>query len=61
MKEYKWYLFDADGTLFDTTKLICACFMNTAKITEGRELDASSVLSNIGMVLRDQMEVHSEN
>lgn len=58
MKEYKWYLFDADGTLFDTTKLICSCFMNTAKVTEGRELEASSVLSNIGMVLRDQMEVH---
>jgi pyrophosphatase PpaX len=58
LKEYNWYLFDADGTLFDTTKLICACFMNTAKITEGRELDPAKVLSNIGMTLRDQMEEH---
>jgi pyrophosphatase PpaX len=58
VKEYNWYLFDADGTLFDTTKLICACFMNTAKVAEGRELEISSVLSNIGMTLRDQMEVH---
>lgn len=58
MKEYNWYLFDADGTLFDTTKLICACFMNTAKVTEGRTLIPEKVISNIGMTLRDQMEVH---
>jgi pyrophosphatase PpaX len=58
MKEYNWYLFDADGTLFDTTGLICACFMNTAKVTEGRSLVPEKVISNIGMTLRDQMEVH---
>ncbi len=58
MKEYNWYLFDADGTLFDTTKLICACFMNTAKVAEGRTLVPEMVISNIGMTLRDQMEVH---
>ena len=58
MKEYTWYLFDADGTLFDTTQLICACFKNTARVTENREPSDEQILPGIGLTLRDQMSVH---
>lgn len=58
MKKYSCYLFDADGTLFDTTELICQCYYNTAKIAGKPDLDKSSVLKYIGMTLRDQMDIH---
>lgn len=55
-KEYKYYLFDADGTLFDTTAMIINCFRNTAK-TYGLPIpDEKEIISNIGMTLRMQME-----
>ncbi len=58
IKEYDGYLFDADGTLFDTTDLIVRCFQNTARLFglpfPGREL----IVSHIGLTLRDQMETY---
>jgi pyrophosphatase PpaX len=58
INEFDCYLFDADGTLFDTTDLICHCFINTAKFTGKTDLDKASVLRYIGMTLRDQMNIH---
>ncbi len=58
MKTYSCYLFDADGTLFDTTELICQCYFNTARVAGMAELKRERVLSTIGMTLRDQMEIH---
>lgn len=58
LKTYSCYLFDADGTLFDTTELICQCYFNTARVAGITELNKESVLSSIGMTLRDQMEIH---
>lgn len=58
LKKFSCYLFDADGTLFDTTELICQCFFNTAKIAGKPDLDRESILKYIGMTLRDQMEIH---
>lgn len=58
LKTYSCYLFDADGTLFDTTELICQCYFNTARIAGKAELNREMVLSSIGMTLRDQMEIH---
>ncbi len=58
MKAYSCYLFDADGTLFDTTELICQCYFNTAKVAGIANLDKENVLRTIGMTLRDQMEIH---
>lgn len=56
IKEYWYYLFDADGTLFDTTAMIVDCFRNTAKTFELPVPDEKEIISNIGMTLRMQME-----
>ncbi|NLW76522.1 MAG: HAD-IA family hydrolase [Methanomicrobiales archaeon] len=58
MKEFSCYLFDADGTLFDTTELICQCFLNTAKYAKKPGLKRTEILRYIGMTLRDQMNIH---
>ena len=57
-KKYKNFLFDADGTLFDTSELICKCFQNTAGHFKNIELRKEDVLRHIGMTLRDQMNHH---
>lgn len=58
MKKFSCYLFDADGTLFDTTELICQCFLNTARVAGKPDIDKSSIMKSIGLTLREQMEIH---
>ncbi len=58
MKQYRYYLFDADGTLFDTTGMICSCFKHTAEFLGSAPLSDTQIISNIGLTLRDQMEVY---
>ncbi|MCC7205148.1 MAG: HAD-IA family hydrolase [Phycisphaeraceae bacterium] len=58
IKDYGFYLFDADGTLFDTTELIVRCFENTA---QGHQLPfpgRDAVLRYVGLPLRTQMECY---
>jgi len=57
MKQYKAYLFDADGTLFDTTELIYQCFLYTCNRFYGITVDRHAVISNIGLPLRPQLEL----
>jgi pyrophosphatase PpaX len=56
MKDYSYYLFDADGTLIDTTELIYQCFMHTCKIFGDLDVSRNDVVRNIGLTLRMQME-----
>lgn len=58
MRDYRYYLFDADGTLIDTTELIWRCFENTAKITGHNPIGRETALKYIGLTLRDQMTVY---
>ncbi|NLW31044.1 MAG: HAD-IA family hydrolase [Fibrobacter sp.] len=57
IREYDYYLFDADGTLFDTTEMICSCFEHTAE-QFGKQYDKKLVKTHIGMTLRKQMEIY---
>lgn len=56
VKEYDYYLFDADGTLFDTTEMIIRCFENTAKVHGLPQPGRREIISHVGMTLRKQME-----
>jgi pyrophosphatase PpaX len=56
MKQYKAYLFDADGTLFDTTELIYQCFLYSCKKYGDIDVSREAVFSNIGIPLRPQLE-----
>ncbi|MBD3315698.1 MAG: HAD-IA family hydrolase [Chitinivibrionales bacterium] len=58
MKSYEYYLFDADGTLIDTTELIYQCFSNTLKTYAKRRIDRQEVIRNIGLPLRRQLECY---
>jgi|WetSurMetagenome_2_1015567.scaffolds.fasta_scaffold00048_56 pyrophosphatase PpaX len=58
MKDYACYLFDADGTLLDTTELIVQCFRFTCRKYGGFEIDRERVTKNIGLTLRRQMELY---
>jgi pyrophosphatase PpaX len=58
MKLYDCYLFDADGTLIDTTELIYRCFINTCRKFGGIEVARDLVISHIGLPLRSQLEVY---
>jgi pyrophosphatase PpaX len=58
MKDYSFYLFDADGTLIDTTELIYKCFVHTCKIFGDMDVSRNDVVKNIGLTLRKQMEVY---
>ena len=58
MKNYSYYLFDADGTLIDTIELIYQCFLYTCKKFGSREVSRAEVVKNIGLTLRSQMEVY---
>lgn len=55
MIPYDHYLFDADGTLFDTKDLIYSCFQHVAKIHFGTSLNKEAVISKIGMPLKDML------
>lgn len=58
MKIYDHYLFDADGTLFDTKNLIFKCFQHVAEEFSGKTLDRQSVVNDIGLPLRDMLITH---
>lgn len=58
MRDYKYYLFDADGTLIDTTELICKCFENTARMTGNGIIEKADIMRHIGLTLKDQMTMH---
>ncbi|MBN1309701.1 MAG: HAD-IA family hydrolase [Chitinispirillaceae bacterium] len=58
VKEYDCYLFDADGTLFDTIDMIVRCFGNTASVYGLPRPDRESILRHVGLPLRKQMECY---
>jgi pyrophosphatase PpaX len=58
MKSYEYYLFDADGTLIDTTELIYQCFRYSCKKFGGFDIERERVVGNIGLPLRAQLEVY---
>lgn len=58
MKIYDNYLFDADGTLFDTVDLICTCFDYITRKYGGITVDRSTIIAGIGSPLRSQLMDH---
>jgi pyrophosphatase PpaX len=58
MKDYTNYLFDADGTLFDTTELICQCFIYSLDRFGNMKKSREEIIKSIGMTLRSQFEQH---
>jgi pyrophosphatase PpaX len=58
MKDYTYYLFDADGTLFDTTELICQCFDYSLDKYGNIKKAKEEIIKSIGMTLRSQFELH---
>ncbi|MBN2353580.1 MAG: HAD-IA family hydrolase [Spirochaetales bacterium] len=54
--EYSFYLFDADGTLFDTTEMIVRCFLHTAAVHRLPVPSRAAIIGGTGMPLRTQME-----
>jgi len=58
MKNHDYFLFDADGTLIDTTELICQSFTYTCKTFGGLTIPREKIIHHIGLPLRKQMEVY---
>lgn len=58
MKQYKTYLFDADGTLLDTTELIYQSFLNSTRLFGNYEIERTEVYKHIGIPLRTQLEMY---
>jgi len=58
MKPYDSYLFDADGTLFDTVELICTCFQYVAEKYAGKAMDKDTIINGIGLPLKSQLITH---
>ncbi|MFV0435769.1 MAG: HAD-IA family hydrolase [Desulfopila sp.] len=58
MKIYDTYLFDADGTLFDTVDLICTCFDHITRKYRGITVERATVIAGIGAPLRSQLLEH---
>lgn len=58
MKSYDFYLFDADGTLFDTVDLICTCFTYIAQKYTGESPPRDTIIAGIGAPLKDQVIQH---
>lgn len=56
MKSYECYLFDADGTILDTTELIVRCFKNTYMQFAGVNVPQPKILELIGIPFRPQLE-----
>ncbi|MGD9201422.1 MAG: HAD-IA family hydrolase [Chitinispirillia bacterium] len=56
MKTYRAYLFDADGTLFDTTEMIFQCFKYSCKKYGNLSVTRKQVFKNIGLPLKIQFE-----
>jgi pyrophosphatase PpaX len=58
MKLYDSYLFDADGTLFDTVDLICTCFQYVTEKYADKTVNKSTIINGIGLPLRGQLIAH---
>ncbi|WP_028584115.1 HAD family hydrolase [Desulfogranum mediterraneum] len=58
MKPYDCYLFDADGTLFDTVELICTCFQYVAEKYAAKTMDRDTIIKGIGLPLKGQLITH---
>lgn len=58
MREYDSYLFDADGTLFDTVDLICSCFHYITEKYAGKTFERSTIIDGIGLPLKAQLITH---
>lgn len=58
MKVYDSYLFDADGTLFDTVDLICDCFQYIIEKYGDRTVDRNTIIDGIGSPLVGQLVTH---
>jgi pyrophosphatase PpaX len=58
MKKYDAYLFDADGTLFETTELIYRCFVYSLGKYANRTIPRDEIIASIGLTLRKQFEHH---
>ena len=58
MKSYDYYLFDADGTLFETTELIYQCFVYSLGKYADRNIPHNEIIASIGLTLRKQFEHH---
>jgi len=58
MKDYTNYLFDADGTIIDTVKLIIRCFEHTCKHFGNVIVAPDEIRKNVGLTLRMQMELY---
>lgn len=58
MKTYDYYLFDADGTLYDTVDLICTCFTYIAEKYTGTNPGRETIIASIGSPLKDQITQH---
>ncbi len=58
MKLYDTYLFDADGTLFDTVDLICQCFDYVLEKYGGQSLPRERIMAGIGSPLVTQIVNH---
>jgi pyrophosphatase PpaX len=58
MKNYDFFLFDADGTIIDTMELIYRCFAHTCKKFMDKTVSKTEVQKNVGLTLRDQMEIY---
>ena len=55
MKTYDTYLFDADGTLFDTAELVSRCFKHVAALHSDITLTRESILAGYGLPLKGQL------
>jgi len=58
MKTYDNYLFDADGTLFETTELIYRCFVYSLDKYADQQFSRDEIIAGIGLPLRKQFESH---
>ncbi len=56
MKQYTAYLFDGDGTLYDTAEMIYQCFSYSCKKFGNIDVKREEVFSNIGIPLLPQLE-----
>jgi len=52
MKIYNTYLFDGDGTLFDTADLVCRCFEYVAQKYASISVSRETILAGYGLTLK---------
>jgi pyrophosphatase PpaX len=58
MKNYSYFLFDADGTLIDTMDLIVRCFEHTCALFGNATVSKTEIRRHVGLTLRAQMEIY---